>query len=57
MRERAVADPNSELHIDVNMLVPVALKIPRMPYAVRRARNGDASNRHLIICEFPRGVG
>jgi hypothetical protein len=46
---RAVAEPNSELQMDVNMWAPVALKIPRIPYAVRRARNGDAINSHFTI--------
>lgn len=52
MSAKAVAEPNSELHVDVNMLVPVASKIPSIPYAVRRARKGDARRSHLAICKW-----
>lgn len=50
MRAKAVAEPNSELHIEVNILAPVASKTPSMPYAVRKARNGEARSSHLTIC-------
>jgi hypothetical protein len=48
---KAVAEPNSELHMDVNMLAPVASKIPSIPYAVRRARNRHTRRSHLTIWE------
>jgi hypothetical protein len=50
MSAKAVAEPNSELHMDVNMLAPVALKMPSIPYVVRRARKGDAMRSHFAIC-------
>jgi len=46
---RVVAEPKRELHMDVNMLAPVALKMPMMPYAVRSARKGDANSSHFTI--------
>jgi hypothetical protein len=51
MKAKAVAEPKSELHMDVNILAPVALKIPSIPYAVRKARKGDARSSHLTIWE------
>ena len=49
MRAKAVAEPNSELHMEVNMLAPVASKMPRIPYAVRRARKGAAMRSKCAI--------
>jgi hypothetical protein len=46
---KTVAEPNSELHMDVNMLAPVVLKIPSIPYAARRARKGDARRSYFTI--------
>lgn len=49
MSAKAVVEPNSELHMDVNILAPVASKIPSIPYAVRKARKGDARRSHFTI--------
>ena len=65
MRAKAVAEPNRELHMEVNMLAPVALKIPSIPYAVRRTKNGeDRRSRFTILgrsacvgCDAGKGRG
>jgi hypothetical protein len=49
MRAKAVAEPNSELHMDVNMLAPVASKMPSTPYAARKARKGEAMRSQYTI--------
>lgn len=50
MRASAVAEPNRELHMDVNMSAPMASNMPTMPYAVRSARKGADRSSNLTIC-------
>ncbi|KAL7775838.1 hypothetical protein CFE70_006250 [Pyrenophora teres f. teres 0-1] len=49
MSAKAATEPNSEFHMDVNMLAPMARKIPSVPYIVRRTRKGNAMESHLTI--------
>ena len=49
MRAKAVAEPNSGLHMEVNIWAPMASKMPSMPYAARKARKGEARSSHLTI--------
>lgn len=51
MTEKAAADPNSGLHIEVRMLLPPASNTLAMPYAVRMQRKGAAINAHLRYCD------
>jgi hypothetical protein len=44
---KRIAEPNSGLHIEVSILVPVASNTPMIPYAARSVKGGVAKSSHF----------